>query len=167
MARSQARGNDDDDVPDVEKERCDTERHFNDTGLSGLVSLSYLPRNPGLTILCCRSVPVHNCRSRNNCPGSQRCLLSSPCAPPPTSHRHPRCQSWHGLSMYHHPMDLRHSTSMAIGCIVNARFWMVGNRVAQTIPTCTEEDKGLSTMTIYMIVNNVLVWRHRRSVPNV
>ena len=38
MTRSQARGNDDAGVPDVEKERCDTESLFSDTGLSGLVS---------------------------------------------------------------------------------------------------------------------------------
>ena len=119
--------------------------------------LSCWPRNPGLTLLCCRSAPVHNCRSRSNCPGSQRRRLSSPCAPPPTCHRRPSSQPWHGLSMYHHPMDLRHSTSMGIGCIVNPRFWIVGNRVAQTIPACTEEDLGLSTMTILIFVNNVLV----------
>ena len=38
MTRSQARGNDDAGVPNVEKERCDTESLFSDTGLSGLVS---------------------------------------------------------------------------------------------------------------------------------
>ena len=38
MTRSQARGNDDAGVPDVEKERCDTESLFSDTSLSGSVS---------------------------------------------------------------------------------------------------------------------------------
>ena len=81
--RSQVRGNDYADVPGVEKERCNTESQFWDTGLSGLVSPVMPATKSRLTLSCCRSAPVHHCRSRNICPGSLRRLLSRPCDPPP------------------------------------------------------------------------------------
>ena len=139
LTRIQAQGSNDADVPGMEKERCDTESNFSDTGLSGLVSPAMTATESWLDPLglfsCSAPPPIEEQSS-----GKPASPALEPACPAPTCHRRPSCQPCHVLSMYHHPMDLRHSTAVVSGCLVNVKFWIEGHRVAQTILACTVED---------------------------